>query len=129
MQLLATFASIAATIIVLDLLWLGVIMKDFYRAQIGHLMSGTVVWGAAILFYLVYAAGVWFFAVASASSLVKALTLGALLGALAYATYDLTNQATLKDWPLVVTVADIAWGAFITGVAATVGYAVTKLFS
>lgn len=126
MQLLATLASIAATIVVLDLVWLGVVMKDFYRAQIGHLMSGSVVWPAAIVFYLVYAAGVWFFAVSPATSLMKALTLGVLLGALAYATYDLTNQATLKDWPVMVTVLDIIWGAVLTGAAATIGYLVLK---
>ena len=119
-------AALAAfpVIVILDLLWLGVIMKDFYRANIGHLMSGTIVWPAAIVFYVVYAVGIAFFASLPADSLQKAALLGLALGALAYATYDLTNNATLKDWPVIVTVADILWGAALTSVAASVGYLV-----
>ena len=129
--LLKAFPIVVATILALDLLWLGVVMKDFYRANLGHLMGGTVVWGAAIVFYLVFAAGLLFFAVMPAlasGSWVKAALFGAALGALCYATYDLTNHATLRDWPLMVTIVDIIWGAVLSGVVATVGYFAAKAF-
>jgi uncharacterized membrane protein len=130
MQLLKAYPFIVAAIVILDLLWLGVVMKDFYRAQLGHLMGTSVVWGAALVFYLVFAAGLAYFAVLPAlaeGSWVRALFLGALLGALCYATYDLTNHATLRDWPLSVTVLDIVWGAFLSGAAATTGYFAAKI--
>ena len=131
MQLLLIAGLALPFIIVLDLLWLGVIMKDFYRAQLGHLMGDTVVWGAAIVFYLVYAFAIAFFVVSPAlarETLVWALCVGAALGFVCYATYDLTNQATLRDWPLIVTVADIIWGAFLTAVASGGAYLLAKQF-
>ena len=106
----------------IDLVWLGVVAKNFYRQHIGHLLSTQVNWGAAVLFYLVFIAGIVFFAIKpalEAGSATRALTYGALLGFVAYATYDLTNQATMRDWPLLVTVVDLAWGSIL---AATVAY-------
>lgn len=115
-----------------DLLWLGVIMKDFYQTRLGHLLGGSVVWPAAIVFYLVYGLGVLYFAAYPAftkQSLMFALGTGALLGAFAYATYDLTNQATLKSWPTIVTIVDIAWGAFLTALVAGAGYYLLSWFA
>lgn len=129
--LLIAYPAVAATVVALDLLWLGVVMKDFYRANLSHLMGDTVVWGAAIVFYLVYAAGITYFAVApavSAGSLIKAGIGGLLLGLLCYATYDLTNHATLKEWPLAVTLVDIVWGGVLTAGAAKIGFLVARLF-
>lgn len=128
---LKALLAMVPLMVALDLLWLGVVMKDFYRTHIGHLMGGTVVWGPALVFYVLYAVGLVYFAVLpahEASSWMKALLLGVFLGVFAYGTYDLTNQATLRDWPLVVTVLDIAWGACISGAVSVAGYFALKAF-
>jgi len=112
-------------VVLLDLLWLGVIAKNFYQASLGHLLSSGVVWWAAIAFYALYAFGIAYFAVAPAlavRSLARAAILGAVLGMVAYGTYDLTNQATLRDWPAAMTALDIAWGAVISASAAAGAY-------
>lgn len=126
------YPAVLVTVVALDLLWIGVIMSDFYRVKLGHLMSGNVVWGAAVVFYLLFAAGLTYFAVLpgmNGGSLIKVFILGSFLGLIAYATYDLTNHATLKDWPLIVTVVDIMWGSFLSGAAAAAGYLAIKLMS
>ena len=110
--------------VLFDLLWLGVIAKDFYQSRLGELL-GPVVWPAAVVFYFVFVAGLLFFAVLPAlevHSLSKALVLGALFGLVTYATYDLTNHATLRDWPLMVTVVDILWGTVLGATVATLSY-------
>ena len=116
---LATLAAFLA----IDLTWLGVVARGLYRSQLGHLLSPNPNWPAAILFYLMFVAGLLYFAVlpgANAGSAGQALLRGALFGLIAYATYDLTNLATVKDWPLAITVVDMLWG---TGLAAAVSYA------
>jgi uncharacterized membrane protein len=88
-------------------------------------------WPAAIIFYLIFIVGILVFAVLpalEAKTAVKALTLGALFGFMAYATYDLTNLATLKNWPLTLTLIDMAWGAILSGSVATVSYFIGKSF-
>lgn len=108
----------------IDMLWLGLVAKDFYRNQIGFLM-GEVNWVAAIIFYLLYIVGILVFAVLpgiESGSWVKVLVLGAFFGFIAYATYDLTNLAVLKDWPLTVTIIDIVWGGVLTGAVAISSY-------
>ncbi len=114
----------------IDMLWLGFVAKDFYQAKLGYLL-GPVNWPAALTFYALYIVGILIFAVAPAlesQSLVKALVLGGLFGFFAYATYDLTNCATVKDWPLIVVVVDIMWGVVLTGSVATVSYWLGKHF-
>lgn len=108
---------------VVDLLWIGVFANRFYDAQIGHL-RGDINWGAAVAFYLIFLAGLTWFALypaAQAGSVTQALLLGALYGFFVYAAYDLTNMATLKDWPLLMTLVDMVWGtilgASVTGVS------------
>jgi uncharacterized membrane protein len=99
-----------------DMLWLGLIAKNFYREQIGQLMRPEVNWLAAIVFYLVYIAGLIFFVISPAidkNSLTHAIFFGAFFGFVCYATYDLTNLAVAKDWPLLVTLVDLAWGAML----------------
>jgi len=111
-----------------DMFWLGLVAPKFYKAQIGHLM-GEVNWTAAVIFYLVYIAGILFFAVHPAlmeGSLLKAIMLGAAFGFFAYATYDLTNLATLRDWPVLVVVVDIVWGTILTGTVAAGSYLIGK---
>ncbi len=113
-----------------DFVWLGWIAKDYYQSQLGGMLLAQPNWAAAIAFYALYAAGVVLFCIApalDAGSMGKAALLGALLGALAYATYDLSNLATLKGWPVVLALVDIAWGAFVTALAATAGYQITRL--
>jgi len=113
----------------IDLVWLAVIAKNFYRQHIGHLMSADVNWPAALLFYAVYIGGIVFFAIKpafEAGSASRALAYGAFFGFIAYATYDLTNQATMKDWPVLVTVIDLAWGTVLTGTVAFLSYQVSS---
>jgi len=113
----------------IDLVWLAVIAKNFYRQHIGHLMSADVNWPAALLFYAVYIGGIVFFAIKpafEAGSASRALAYGAFFGFIAYATYDLTNQATMKNWPVLVTVIDLAWGTVLTGTVAFLSYQVSS---
>jgi len=101
---------------VIDLLWLGIIAKDIYKKYLGHLMSTQNNWIAAIIFYLLFIGGLVFFVImpaVEAGSIGKALLYGALFGFLTYATYDLTNLATLKDWPIQITLIDLTWGTFL----------------
>jgi len=113
---------------VIDMVWLGFVARGFYQDQIGHLM-GPINWPAAVTFYLIYIVGIIIFAVApalDAQSLSKAIMLGALFGFFTYATYDFTNLATLKDWPLTVVLVDVAWGAVLSGSVATVSYLIGR---
>lgn len=108
----------------IDMLWLGVIAKDFYQEKLVNFL-GPVNWTAAIVFYLIFIVGILIFAVVPAlesQSWQKVLILGALFGFFAYATYDLTNLATLKDWPLTVTLVDMVWGAVLSGSVATASF-------
>ncbi len=101
----------------MDALWLGLIAKDFYKQNIGYLMTENIRWIAAVIFYLIYIAGIIFFAVSPAlkeNSLTTAAVYGAILGFICYATYDLTNLATIKNWPLKVTIIDLIWGTILT---------------
>ena len=113
-----SFAVAAILMAILDIAWLGIIAKDIYARGCGHLMAEKVRWGAAIIFYLIYAAGILRFAVAPANSLTESLRDGALLGLLVYAVYDLTNLAILKNWPVGVSIMDVAWGTFATSLVA-----------
>jgi uncharacterized membrane protein len=121
------FSYIIATLsfFVIDILWLGLIARNFYRNQIGHLMADDVNWPAAIIFYLLFILGIVIFAVSPAldtGKLSTALIYGALFGFFTYATYDLTNLATLKDWPILMVVIDIAWGTFLSAAVASITY-------
>lgn len=100
----------------LDMIWLGVAAKNFYSKQIGFLMKANVNWLAAILFYLLFIAGLVVFVITPAVEKglwPRALWLGALFGMISYATYDLTNLATLKDWPIALTLVDLTWGTVL----------------
>lgn len=104
----------------IDMLWLGVVARGFYQSQLAAFL-GPVNWPAAVIFYLIYIVGILIFAVVPAlesGSLMRALIFGALFGFFAYATYDMTNLATLKDWPLTVVIVDIFWGTVLTGAVA-----------
>ncbi|MCE9558745.1 MAG: DUF2177 family protein [Armatimonadetes bacterium] len=112
----------------IDLLWIGVVAKGFYAKQIGFLFKTNINWAAAGLFYLIFIAGLVLFVIEPAvrkASLSSAVGLGAFFGLVCYATYDLTNLATVKDWPILVTVVDLAWGttlgALVSGVSFSLG--------
>ncbi|MFP4025839.1 MAG: DUF2177 family protein [Thiohalospira sp.] len=109
----------------IDMLWLGLIAKNFYRNQIGFLMKRDVNWTAAIIFYLLFICGLVLFVVMPAmkkNSWMHALLFGALFGLITYATYDLTNLATLKNWPIMVTVIDLIWGAILAASVSSATY-------
>lgn len=113
----------------IDMVWLGLIAKNFYRDQIGVLMKDNINWTAAVVFYLLFIAGLVVFVIGPAierNSWVHALVFGALFGFISYATYDLTNLATLKDWPLLVTIVDLAWGAVLAASVSTVTYFIAR---
>lgn len=112
--------------LIIDLVWLGMIAKPFYQRGIGHLMAENFRMGAAALFYAVYVVGVVYFAVWGAADWKAAALNGALFGFFCYATYDMTNYATLRDWPLSMAVVDIAWGTVLTGLTAGAGFMVAK---
>ena len=124
-KLLILYGLTTPVFFAVDMVWLGLVAKTFYRKHIGHLMAGRLNWPAALIFYFLFIAGIIIFAVLPAvekGSFGRAVLLGALFGLFTYATYDLTNLATLKDWPLIVTVADIAWGMVLTATVSGAGY-------
>jgi uncharacterized membrane protein len=119
---LRLYAATVPLLFAIDLAWLGLVARDFYRTRLGDLMRPDPRWGAAILFYLLYVAALLVFAVLPAlerASIGRAVALGAGLGFICYCTYDLTNLALARGFPAVVAVVDIAWGtALSAGVAA-----------
>lgn len=121
MKFLVAYIATAAVFLVLDLIWIGYVGNEFYRTQLGPLMADKFNLWAAAAFYLLYVAGLVFFAVAPAlesGGALRALGLGMALGFIAYATYDLTNLATLKGFPAKLALVDLAWGTIVSGVAA-----------
>jgi len=128
---LVAWAATFLVMIVIDLLWLGVIAKNFYAQAMGDLMSPQPRLGIAALFYLMYPVGLVIFAVlpgVDAGSVMRAGVLGALFGLFAYATYDLTNLAVVRNWPVALSFIDIAWGTLVSGVSAAAGAAVVRWF-
>ncbi len=129
MDFLITFVLTFAIFIIIDLIWLGVIARTFYKNQLGHLMAERVNWTAAIVFYSLFIVGLVVFVInpaIDASSVARAFMLGGLFGLIAYATYDLTNLATLKDWPILVTVVDLAWGTALGALTSGLSYLVVQ---
>ncbi|MFA6355376.1 MAG: DUF2177 family protein [Candidatus Paceibacterota bacterium] len=116
-------------LVALDMLWLGLVAKNFYAKYIGFLLKPDFNLLPGIIFYLLYVVGLAFFVIMPAvnkGSWVYALLLGALFGLIAYSTYDLTNQATLKNWPLVVTIVDLAWGMMAASFVSVISYLIAK---
>jgi len=110
---------------IIDIIWLALIAKNFYREQIGFLMKPDINWTAALIFYLLFIAGLVLFVISPAiekNSWMQALLFGALFGLVTYATYDLTNLATLKDWPLLITIVDLIWGMVLAGSVSVITY-------
>ncbi len=130
-QFTKLYISVIIPLIALDSLWLGVITKNLYQKHLGFLFAEKFQFFPAILFYLLYAAGIVYFVLRPNLNqpLLKVFLIGAFLGLLAYAAYDLTNQATIKNWPLAITIIDLAWGAVVTGASAAIGLIIYKLIA
>ncbi|RIX85300.1 DUF2177 family protein [Acidovorax cavernicola] len=127
--LLAAYVAALVCFLLLDAVWLSVMGPRLYQPALGPLMAPGVNWAAAALFYALYGVGLVVFAIApalEAGEPAVAWRRGALFGLMAYATYDLTNQATLRDWPWAVTVADLAWGTVVSGVSSWVAARITS---
>ncbi|MDR6945901.1 putative membrane protein [Pseudomonas sp. 2957] len=126
---LIAYVSTLLTFLLLDGIWLGLLMAPTYRELLGSLMLDKPLLLPAAVFYCLYVIGCVVFVVLPALSWQRAAKLGALLGLVAYGTYDLTNWATLRDWSVQVSLMDWAWGTVATAVACTVGYLVAKRFA
>ncbi|MGJ8559710.1 MAG: DUF2177 family protein [Litorimonas sp.] len=127
---LICYAATLFVFLIVDLLWLGLVAKDFYAGQLGSLMAENVRWGVAICFYALYIVGILIFAShhgLSGGSIGKAALYGAMFGFFCYATYDLTNLATLEGWPVKMVVVDIVWGTGLTATCAAGGVWITRL--
>jgi uncharacterized membrane protein len=127
-RFLKAYACSAVVFLALDAAWLFTMADRLYRPALGALMRDDFDVAAAAAFYVLYLIGVVVFAVAPhrpGGRWPAALARGALFGLVAYATYDLTNQATLRGWPWHITVADLCWGTFVTAVAAAVAHRVS----
>ncbi len=115
----------------IDMIWLGLVANKFYQKHIGFLMTTQVNWAAAILFYLLFIAGLVVFVISPAlekNSLIQVIGMGTLFGLITYATYDLTNLATLKNWPLIVTIVDLIWGTVLAASVSTVSFLFAQTF-
>jgi len=118
--------------LMVDMLWLGFIAKSLYQKYLGDFLSDKVNWTAAFIFYFIYVAGISIFAIYPAvnkDSVVSAIVMGALFGVFTYATYDLTNLATLKGWPLPIVFIDIVWGAVLSLIVSLSGFYFVKWFN
>jgi uncharacterized membrane protein len=130
--MLRQFVTALVVLVVLDGLWLGVLMKDFYRrnlAPLARMADGGLdpIWPIAALVYPVIAIGLAVLVLSRARSATEALWLGAVFGATSFAVYDLTNHATLREWRMVMTMVDICWGAFSCGVASWAAATVARV--
>jgi uncharacterized membrane protein len=126
---IVSYILTALVFFAIDLAWLGLVARDMYRRHIGHLMSSRVNWVAGVFFYLTFIVGILVFAVypsVDKGSVLHAAARGALFGFFAYSTYDLTNLATLKDWPLSITIVDITWGMVLTSAVSAAGFFLVK---
>lgn len=129
MENIKTFLVAFAVFLGIDMLWLTIIASKFYKSQIGHLMADKAKLLPAAIFYLLFIAAMVYFVIVPAlehQNLVRLIISAAIFGLVTYGTYDLTNMATLKDWPLLVTVVDIAWGTFISLAVSLITYFIRK---
>ena len=128
-KLIVSYFLTAIVFFAIDMTWLGFIAKDFYRKYLGGFLSDTVNWPAAFIFYFIFIVGIFIFCIMPAiekQSVSKAIVMGALFGFFTYATYDLTNLATLRNWPLTIVLVDIIWGMFLTAMVSITGFYITK---
>ncbi len=128
---LKLFAIALPTFLVIDLIWLGVLARPFYQDQLGPLMKADVNWPAAFLFYLIFVAGIVVLAVLPAvqrESFLHAVALGAMLGLVSYAAFDLTGLATIQGFPRTMAIVDLAWGTVLTATVSAITYKIWFMF-
>lgn len=129
MNLIKSFIVTFSVFMVIDLLWLGVVAQKLYQKYLGFIMTPNINWIAAVVFYIIFVIGMLYFAILPAleeMSLQKAILNGMIYGFITYATYDLTNLATLKDWPLTITIIDMIWGTTLAGLTSVISYLILK---
>jgi uncharacterized membrane protein len=129
--MIKTYLITFLVFIVIDLVWLGLVAKSMYRNHLGFIMSDSPNWIAALVFYALFIFGLVYFVINPAienQSFTDALIRGLLFGLITYGTYDLTNLATLKDWPLKITIIDLTWGTFLGGSVSSLSYWLVNLF-
>ena len=119
--------------ILLDMVWFSISLERLYKPYIGHVMTGNFNYLVAAVFYLLYSAGLSYLillpGLESNQTLLKIVINGFFFGLVAYGAYDLTNQATVKDWPVIVTIVDMLWGALVTAVVSAISYKVILFIS
>ncbi len=128
-SILISYLLTFVVFLLIDLLWLGIIAKNIYQKYLGDLLSDNVNWTAAFIFYFIYVSGISIFAIYPAvqkDSVFNAILMGALFGLFTYATYDLTNLATLKGWPLPIVFIDILWGIILSASVSLSGFYIVK---
>jgi uncharacterized membrane protein len=124
-RVLLTYGVSVPVFFMVDMIWLGVIARGFYRKALEPLLTPNINWTAAIIFYLLFLVGILIFALLPGMekrSLVYTVGMAALFGLISYATYDLTNLATLRDWPLMLSIVDMMWGSFLSASTAGLTY-------
>lgn len=132
LQFIKLYGITLVVFFLIDITWLAVVAPKLYQSQIGHLMSSEVNIAAAAIFYLLFITGMVYFAIqpsVNANSWVQALLVGGFFGLITYATYDLTNMATLKDWPLLITIIDISWGTTLSALTTLAVFFVARLLN
>ncbi|SDC49863.1 Uncharacterized membrane protein [Pelagirhabdus alkalitolerans] len=130
MDFLIAYLVTFVVFFVIDIIWLGLVARTFYKEQIGFLMKAKTNWTAAVIFYFIFIFGLVYFVIDPAlqmESMSDALIRGLIFGLIAYSTYDLTNLATLDKWPLKVTIVDLIWGTTLGGLVSVVSYYITAL--
>ncbi len=128
-SVVVTYLLTFVVFLTIDMLWLGIIAKNIYQKYLGNFLSDKVNWTAAFIFYFIYIIGISIFVIYPAvnkGSVFNAILMGALFGIFTYATYDLTNLATLKGWPLPIVFIDILWGAVLSAVVSLSGFYIVK---
>jgi uncharacterized membrane protein len=131
MKLVSQFLVVLVVFFAIDLFWLGVVAKNLYSKYLGYLMAPQVNWIAAFTFYLLFIVGLMIFVLLPAldkQSLSYALIYGALFGFFTYATYDLTNLATIRDWPITITIIDLIWGTSLSAAVSSISYLIITTF-
>jgi len=124
-RVLLTYGVSVPVFFIVDMIWLGVIARGFYRKALEPLLTPNINWTAAIIFYFLFLVGVLVFALLPGmekKSLIYTVGMAALFGFISYATYDLTNLATLRDWPLMLSIVDMMWGSFLSASTAGLTY-------
>jgi uncharacterized membrane protein len=129
MAIIKTYLIALVVFFLIDLVWLVVVARKLYQQELGYIMSEKPNWIVAALFYLIFIAGLVFFVINPAlekNSWTYALLVGMLFGLITYSTYDLTNLATLKDWPIKITIIDLIWGTSLGGLVSTVTFFILR---